>query len=253
MADDYGSARPPYPAALFEVLKAERVIGPGLKVLEVGAGSGQATRELVSAGSQVVALEPGPGLAALLEQEVPGASVVRTQLEDADLPDAAFDSAVAATSMHWVDLSIGLPRLYATLRPGGTLAIFRNIFGDASYRSEFRDRVDQIVSRRESGAGEPPAETRPTMSELETGGYFVHVRSESWKWDIELTTKQVTALFRTFSNWTGDEVDQVAAAADACGGQVTEHYQSVLHLLRRACEDPRHIRTSADRDPVLPN
>jgi hypothetical protein len=49
-----------------------------------------------------------------------------------------------------------------------------------------------------------------------------------------LTTEQVTALFRTFSNWTGEEVDDVAAAADACGGRVTEHYQSVLHLLRRA-------------------
>ena len=234
MAKDYGSARPPYPAALFEVLKAERVIGRGLKVLEVGAGSGEATREFVSAGSQVVALEPGLDLAALLESDVPEVSVLRNRLEDASLPDNAFDSVVAATSMHWVDLSVGLPRLYTALHPRSMLAVFRNIFGDDSHRSEFRDFVDQIVARRHDGGGELPAETRPTMSELEAGGFFVPVRSERWKWDIELTTTQVAALFRTFSNWTEAEVGEVAAAADACGGRVTERYQSVLHLLRRA-------------------
>src|SRR4051812_30058843 len=106
MAEGYGCARPPYPTELFEVLKAEGVIGPGREVLEVGAGSGLATRELIRSGSQVVALEPGPDLAALLEQNVPGASVVRCRLEDAPLADVAFDSVVAATSLHWVDLSI---------------------------------------------------------------------------------------------------------------------------------------------------
>ena len=55
MAEDYDSARRPYPQAVFEVVKDQRVIGPGLKVLEVGAGSGLATRELVSSGSHVVA------------------------------------------------------------------------------------------------------------------------------------------------------------------------------------------------------
>jgi SAM-dependent methyltransferase len=234
MAEEYRSARPPYPAALFEVLKAERVIGPGLRVLEVGAGSGLATRELASSGSHVVALEPGPDLAALLEQEVPGASVVRSRLEDAPLPDAAFDSVVAATSMHWVDLSIGLPRLHAVLRPGGSLGVFRNIFGDVSSRSEFRTHVEQIVSRRRGAAREPSAEPRPTMSELAAGGLFVPLRSERWTWHLELTTQQVSGLFRTFSDWTEEEVGEIAAAADACGGRVLEHYQSVLHLLRRA-------------------
>lgn len=112
MAEGYALSRPPYPKALFEVLEASHVIGPGLKVLEVGAGSGLATHELISSGSHVVALEPGRELAAILTRAAPSASVVQSRLEDATLPDAAFDSAVAATSMHWVDLSIGLPRLH---------------------------------------------------------------------------------------------------------------------------------------------
>jgi protein-L-isoaspartate O-methyltransferase len=210
------------------------VIGPGLQVLEVGAGSGLATVELVSSGSEVVALEPGHHLATLLEEAVPSVSVVRGRLEDAPLPEAAFHSALAATSMHWIDLSIGLPRLHAALRPGGSLAVFRNVFGDDSHRSAFRDRVQEIVARREGEAGEPPSEPRPTMSELADGGLFLPVRSQRWQWSIELSTTQVTRLFRTFSDWTDPEVHEVAAAAESCGGRVTEHYQSVLHLLRRA-------------------
>lgn len=232
LAERYGAARPPYPSGLVETLEAEGVIGPGLDVLEVGAGSGQATRDLVRAGSRVVALEPGEALADLLQQSVPEARVIRGRLEDAPLRQAAFDSAVAATSMHWVDLAVGLPRLHAALRPGGLLAVFRNVFGDARFRSEFRDRVDEIVARRSGGPGEP-AEHRPAMQELVSGDWFAPLRSEHWSWQLELTTPEVTALFRTFSNWTEDEVDEVRIAADACGGRVVEHYQSVLHLLRR--------------------
>lgn len=72
------------------------------------------------------------------------------------------------------------------------------------------------------------------MAELSAGGYFEPARSEHWRWSLELTTDQVTRLFRTFSDWTDEEVRLVAAAADACGGLVTEHYQSVLHVLVRA-------------------
>ncbi|HEY3529710.1 MAG TPA: methyltransferase domain-containing protein [Nocardioides sp.] len=230
---DYASARPPYPAVVFEVLRSEGVIGAGLRVLEVGAGAGLATRDLVASGSEVVALEPGRDLASLLAEAVTGVEILTSRLEDADLPRAAFDSVVAATSLHWVDLAVALPRLHETLRPGRALAVFRTIFGDDGYRTEFRDRVQRIVSERETAEPETQREGRPTMDELSAGGYFRPVRSERWRWSVELTTEHVTRLFRTFSNWTEDEVRAVQAAAEACGGIVTEHYQSVLHVLRR--------------------
>ena len=45
---------------------------------------------------------------------------------------------------------------------------------------------------------------------------------------------QVRRLFRTFSDGSDAEVAAPGAAADELGGVVTEHYQSVLHLLRKA-------------------
>lgn len=236
LAADYASARPPYPAVIFDVLSSERVIGPGLRVLEVGAGAGLATRELVASGSHVVALEPGEALCTLLEETVPGVQVLTSRFEDADLPTAGFDSVVAATSMHWVDLSLGLPKAHDVLRPDGALAAFRTVFGDDTYETEFRDRVRQIVADRDvpTGGSSLEPEARPTMDELSVGDFFEPVRSEAWRWSVELTTDQVSRLFRTFSDWKDEEVAAVRAAADACGGVVTEHYRSVLHLLRRA-------------------
>jgi SAM-dependent methyltransferase len=235
MALEYVSSRPPYPPALYEVLKAEGVIGPGTRVLEIGAGSGLATRELVRSGSEVVAIEPGRELASLLKRDVPGAPALIGHLEDAELPDSSFDSAVAATSMHWVDLSVGLPRLYAALRPRGWLAVWRHRFGDDSVDTEFRRRVEHIVAervRRESG--ERRADDGPTMHELTAGTWFEPVRTEHWRWSIDLDTDQLRRLFRTFSDWNDTEVEAVARAADELGGVVTEHYQSILHLLKRA-------------------
>jgi SAM-dependent methyltransferase len=233
MAEDYASARPPYPGVIFDVLRSKGAIGPGRRVLEVGAGAGLATRELVASGSQVVAVEPGRDLSALLQEAVPDAQIVCSTIEDASLPPEAFDSVVAATSMHWVDLSVGLPKLHSAVRSGGMLAAFRTIFGDVTVHTEFRERVKQIVAAREQLSDRLSPEARPTMAELSAGGHFEPVRSERWRWSIDLTADQVTRLFSTFSDWTDEEVRAIRAAADDCGGIVTEHYESVLHLLIR--------------------
>lgn len=235
MAVEYAGSRPPYPSSLYEVLETEGVIGPGTRVLEIGAGSGLATKELVRAGSEVMAIEPGRELARVLERDVPGVSVLLAHLEDAELPESSFDAVVAATSMHWVNLSVGLPMLHATLRPRGWLAVWRHRFGDDRVDTEFRRRVEQIVAKRtRRESAERRADDRPTMDELTAGAWFEPVRTEHWRWSVDLDTDQVRRLFRTFSDWNDTEVEAVARAADELSGVVTEHYQSVLHLLKRA-------------------
>ena len=73
-----------------------------------------------------------------------------------------------------------------------------------------------------------------TMSELAAGGWFEPVSTERWPWSIDLTADQVGRLFRTFSDWSPADAEAAAQAAEDLGGRVTEHYQTVLRLLRRA-------------------
>jgi SAM-dependent methyltransferase len=234
MAAEYATSRPPYPPDLYRVLLSEGVVGPGTRVLEVGAGSGLATRELVRLGSEVVAVEPGRDLTNLLEIEVPQASVVVARLEDAVLLDGSFDSVVAATSMHWIDLATGLPKLHAALRARGWLAVWRHQFGDDSVDTEFRSRIKDIVGARAVDHLVDRRANASTMEELSTGGWFEPVRTQQWRWSIELDSDRVRRLFRTFSDWTDAEVEVAARAADELGGVVTEHYRTVMHLLRKS-------------------
>lgn len=145
-----------------------------------------------------------------------------------------FDSAVAATSMHWVDLPKMLPRLGHLLEPGGRLAVWRTVFGDPRVRTPFRRVVDEIAVRRGTSAPHTdPLDPRPTVKELEAGGTFRLVGSWQWPWQIDLTAAQLRALFATFSDWRDPgDLDAVQAATEAQGGLVTEHYVTILHLLR---------------------
>lgn len=199
-AADDATARPPYPDVLFDTLQMAGVTGGGQHVLEIGAGAGLATKELCRRGSKVVALEPGPQLAALLSNAVPEVEVIAARLEDAPLPGHRFDSAVAATSLHWVDLPVGLPKIYRALRPGGWLAVWRTVFGDGHATTPFRGRADQIVSRRGQHDPAPGREQRPTMPELAAGGWFEPVRTERWRWLADLTAEQAGRLFKSFSH-----------------------------------------------------
>jgi SAM-dependent methyltransferase len=236
MAAEYARARPPYPDVVFETLEQAGVIGPGRRVLEIGAGAGLATGPILDRGSEVVGLEPGRQLAAILAEVAPDADVVVSGLEDAELADDDFDSAVAATAMHWVDLSVGLPKLHRALRPGGLLAVWRTVFGDATVQTDFRSVVGAIVARRGRTDDGRLREPRPTIDELTAGGWFDHVRTDHWRWSIELDAEEVGRLFRTFSDWTSGEAAEAEQAAVDLGGRVTEHYRTTLHLLRRSDE-----------------
>jgi hypothetical protein len=168
-------------------------------------------------------------------EAVPDASILLATLEDAELAPVAFDSVVAATSMHWVYFAAGLSKLHASLRPGGWPAVWRHRFGDgvstpssgdawsASWPSAYvGTRSSAVTTTAPRWRGSAPARcSKP-------------VRTRRWRCSIDLGPAQVRALFRTFSDWSDSEVEAVHQAAVELGRVVREHYQSVLHLLQKA-------------------
>lgn len=241
----YGRARPPYPAALWRRLHELGLLASGGRVLELGAGTGQATGPLVEAGMRVTALEPGARLAHRLRSRYPDVDVLVQTAEKAELPAAAFDLVVAATSVHWLDLDVVLPALHRALVPGGSFLIWRNAFGDPSAdATEFREWIAVIVAARGPRPPRAPTEleTDRWAAALSAGGYFAVAYVEHFRWTVDLTDRQIHDLFTTFSDWTAPEVDEAARAARDLGGTVTEHYVTPLIVLRRR-ERLLHSRT----------
>jgi len=235
MAAGYGSARPPYPQELWRDVRADGLVAAGRRALDLGAGSGEATRELAAAGMDVVAVEPGANLAAILRGRLPQVTVIHARAEELELEEGAFDLAVAATSIHWMDLDIVLPAVHRALKPDGRFLVWRNVFGDAEAKvTPFRRAVHGIVERR-GGIGRGDTEdAEATARRIAGAGLFTVDRLRRYRWSIELTGDQVRALFATFSDWSPAEVEEAASAVAGLGGAVTEHYTSWLIVARPA-------------------
>ncbi|MGY2703336.1 class I SAM-dependent methyltransferase [Nocardioides sp. HB32] len=236
-AEVYARARPPYPSALWARLRELGWLGAGTRVIELGAGTGQATGPMVRAGAAVTAVEPGRSLADRLQDRWPGVTVHVGTAESVALPSASFDLAVAATAVHWFNLDEVLPKLHRAIVPGGHFAVWRTVFGDPSAPvTRFRERVAEIMARR---GEEPPnpgpggLQTEAWVSRLTVGGLFIDTHVEQFHWTIELGTEEVRDLFTTFSDWHPSEVQEAAQAVDDLGGRVLEHYVTPLIVLRR--------------------
>src|SRR5271166_3357342 len=125
VADRYHQVRPAYPDQLYDALISAARLQPGARLLEVGGGTGKATRPLAERGFSITCLEPGPHLAAVARRNLAGRGDVRIieeAFEDWEPHGAAgFDLVFAATAWHWIDPAVGYRLAWRALRPGGHL------------------------------------------------------------------------------------------------------------------------------------
>ncbi|MEU4164642.1 methyltransferase domain-containing protein [Actinoplanes sp. NPDC026670] len=123
MAETYERFRPGYPDELFELV-AGYAGRPLKRALEIGAGTGKATRLFAAHGVAVVATEPDAGMLAELVKHVPAhVSPVRAAFEDVRTAER-FDLFFAAASLHWTNPDGRWPRVAGWLAPGGVVASF---------------------------------------------------------------------------------------------------------------------------------
>jgi trans-aconitate methyltransferase len=121
VAAAYERFRPDYPAGLVDVVLryAQR---PVRTALEIGAGTGKATRLFAAHGIAVTATDPDAEMLAELRAQVPAnAAPVRTTFEDFR-PTNPYDVVYAAASLHWTEPEGRFDRVAAALRPDGTFA-----------------------------------------------------------------------------------------------------------------------------------
>jgi SAM-dependent methyltransferase len=126
----YDRVRPTYPEELFADLVTLTRIHEDSSVLEVGCGTGQATRSLATLGFPVTAVEAGAGMAALARQNLgnfDNVEVDTATFEDWDNRGRRFDLLVAAASWHWVNPTVGWPKAHAVLRPRSWMALMGNV------------------------------------------------------------------------------------------------------------------------------
>jgi SAM-dependent methyltransferase len=118
VADEYDAGRPSYPPGVYDALGELA----GRRVLDVGAGTGIATRQLLARGAVVTAIDVGPAVLARAARRTPGLVAVVGDGTALPARDGAADLITFAQSWHWLGADVALPEVHRALAPGGRLA-----------------------------------------------------------------------------------------------------------------------------------
>ena len=99
-ADAYERGRPDYSPEAVARLASNLKVGPGTRLLDLAAGTGKLTRQLVDTGAQIVAVEPVAEMRAKLVEAVPGIEALEGTAERIPLPNHSVDAVVVAQAFH---------------------------------------------------------------------------------------------------------------------------------------------------------
>jgi ubiquinone/menaquinone biosynthesis C-methylase UbiE len=101
-------------------------IEEGLHVLDLGAGTGIFTGQLVPFCANITAVEPTPGMRKVLSERLPSVRVLDGRDAAIPLLDASVDCVVVAQAFHWFDAPVALQEIHRVLVDGGRLGVLWN-------------------------------------------------------------------------------------------------------------------------------
>lgn len=214
-AEVYDEVRPSYPARLFDDLFNLLPARP--QIVEVGPGTGQATKDLLARGASVHAIEIGPAMAGTLRSNLPSGRLRISvgDFETADIESGA-DAIFSATAYHWVSPASQTDRPAAILRLGGVLAIVDLIQVDSPDDQGFFASAQRIYERFGQEHTGPPAPTRdavdpPIRAGLQADGRFGPAVVYRYDWNQTYSASDYRKLMLSYSG------TQMMAESDRVG------------------------------------
>ena len=243
-AERYDRARPSYPSAMVERIVAA---SPGPSVLDVGCGTGIASRLFRAAGCAVLGVDVDDRMAATARRS--GIECEVAKFEEWDPAGRSFDALIAGQTWHWIDPAAGAVKAASVLRPGGRIALFWNAFEPpADVRralGEVQDRVFPGTPNAWAHQG-PVADGYARMAGtaaagLDGTGAFGEVEQWRFEWDHVYSTEAWLDVLPTFgglgSRVPADRLrvllDANAEVIDAAGGSFVMHYTTVVGTTTR--------------------
>lgn len=153
----YDRYRPRYPAAALDyVLEG---LAPQ-RILDLGAGTGLLTRDLIGRAPEVLAVEPDEGMRTVLATTVPEAEALAGSAERIPVPDASIDAVLVGQAFHWFARPAADRELARVLRPGGVVGLVWN-FADRNV--PWVSKLYEVTEQPAPPAGYQPSDLDETL------------------------------------------------------------------------------------------
>ena len=151
-AEAYARGRPTYPAESLDWL----LPAGARRVLDLGAGTGKLTRDLVGRDLEVLAVDPSDRMLAELRRDLPEVDARLGTAEKIPFEDRSVDAVLVAQAWHWVDPARAVPEVARVLRPGGRLCLLWNCRLEAEGWTQDLGRLMNRLGFLEDGSRNPP-------------------------------------------------------------------------------------------------
>lgn len=216
----YDGVRPSYPADLFDALFDLLPFEP--EIVEVGPGTGQATKDLLARGASVHAIEIGPAMAAKLRSNLSSCRL-RVSVGDFEVTAIASggaDAVFSATAYHWISRDAQTDRPAAILRQGGIMAIVDLIQVDSPDDLGFFAAAQPIYERYGEGHTGPAAPDRGSVDPairavLAADSRFDSVFVRRYDWNQTYSASEYRNLMLSYSGTQMmDESDRLGLLDD---------------------------------------
>ncbi len=249
VARAYQAVRPDYADALIDDVIAYAGLRSGDVILDVGCGTGQATKSFATRGFAMLALDPGPQMIGAAREALaafPNVSFAEATFEAWSPPAMPFRLITAAQSWHWVPPGAGFAKAAEVLAPDGTLAVFGHV--PVGLDPPLLEQFKQIYQRHIGYQGPPPEAwylpDGPFKPAFEASALFGPITHRCYPWQWRHTTASYLAFLRTRSDHQvmapaqrEAVFDAIAAAIDGYGGAFAFDYETHLYMAHRASAD----------------
>ena len=231
----YEDIRPGYPEELIRDVIDLSGLENHSRILEIGCGTGKATRSFAERGYELVCLDIGTDLIAVARERLgkyPNASFVQQAFEEWK-PEGTFDLIISATAFHWVDPKVRYLRASEALRSNGSLAIFSNqhVREEGGFFAESQSLYDRYYHPLTTNS--PAHATNFPGAEA-----FQNSIQRVYPWTQTYSPEQYIKLLGTYSGHIAlpDENKRLLFEGitnlieTRYDGQITKHYEAVLDL-----------------------
>lgn len=156
------------------LIRAAR-LEPGVRCLELGAGTGEFTVRLAESGCGLVALELSEATAEICRDRLDGrAEVVVGNAETGEgVSGREFDAVVGVSVLHHLDIVACLRTMQSLLKPGGRFAFSEPNMANPQVWAE--RHIDVVRRRRHVTPYETAFRPGPLRTTLERAGFSVDI------------------------------------------------------------------------------